>query len=133
MWFKVLSLLIMALCIGKAGFALVAPHTFYRRRRQQYSSTRIPISVFIPPIAVFCLTGVAWYATMQDYVAWSWLVTGFLTLISVLAVVNLFRWSRHRVALLAAIAEEQATYRQQVDVGLLSIAGAFAVLGLIVF
>ncbi len=133
MWFKVLSLLIMALCIGKATIALGAPHTFYRLRRRQYASATIPGSILLPPLAVLMLASVAWYATLLHYTAWGWIVTGFLTLISLLAVVNLFRWSQHRMQLLAAIAEEQAPSRQRVDVGLLVVGLLFGALGIVVF
>ncbi|MDP9311020.1 MAG: hypothetical protein M3R24_09045 [Chloroflexota bacterium] len=60
-------------------------------------------------------------------------MTSFLTLISLLAVANLVRWSQHRMELLAAIADEQASYLQRVDIGLLSVGCLFGMLGMIVF
>ncbi len=73
------------------------------------------------------------YATLLHNIAWGWIVTSFLTLISLLAVANLVRWSQHRMELLAAIADEQASYLQRVDIGLLSVGCLFGMLGMIVF
>jgi hypothetical protein len=133
MTFKVLSLLIMALCLVKGSSALFAPRIFYQLRRQQYASPTIPASVFLPPIGIGILMIAAWYATFWQYVAWSWIVTGFLTIISLLAVVNLLRWPQHRTKLLASIAEDQSQYRRQVDSGLLGLGTMFGLLGIIVF
>ncbi|HEX6290105.1 MAG TPA: hypothetical protein VFZ66_12985 [Herpetosiphonaceae bacterium] len=133
MWFKVLSLLIALLCLGKAGTALLIPQTFYRRRRQQYASTRIPLSVLIPPALILVLAGLAWYATIAHYVAWSWLVTGFLTPIALLGVVNLLRWPQHRRRLQAAITEAQAAQLRRADLAILGLSALFGLLGVMVF
>jgi hypothetical protein len=123
----------MGLCLAKAGSALLAPQVFYRLRRQQYASSTIPVSVYLPPFGVGLLALTAWYATFSQYAAWSWIVTGFLTVVSLLAMINLLRWSQHRIRLLDSIAEDQAAYRRQVDVGLLGIGTVFGILGFIVF
>lgn len=133
MAFKVLSLSIIALCLAKASIALIAPHKFYQLRRQQYASSTIPASVFFPPIGIGVLTIAAWYATFSHYEARSWIVTDFLTVISLLAIGNLLRWNQHRTKLLASIAESQAEYRRQVDSGLLGLSVLLGLLGLIMF
>lgn len=133
MWFKVLSLMTAAICFGKGFVALLAPRAFYNRRRLQYASARIPKSVLVPPLVMLGLASVAWYATFVHYAPWSWLVTGFLSLISIMGVANLRRWSQHRVELLGAIAEEQADYRTNVDLLIIGLGSCFAVLALLVF
>ncbi len=131
MWFNVLSLLIALICFVKAGTALLAPDTFYNRRRQQYASAAVPRSVLVVPMLMLMLTGIAWYAALYHYVDWSWLVTGFLSATSLLALVNICRWPAHRVKLLAAIGEEHAERRTYVDVGMLGLGSVFGVLGVI--
>ena len=133
MWFKALSLVIAAICLGKGCAALLAPQVFYGRRRQQYASARIPLSVLVLPIVMLSLTLIAWYATIMHHTAWSWLLTGFLTLISILGAVNLVRWSRHRLQLLNAIAEEQARGRMNVDLVIVGLGVFFTLLALRVF
>lgn len=133
MWFQVLSLLIAGVCIGKAVVALMAPTRFYGFRQRQYSAARLPWSIFLAPAFVLALTVVAWYATVMHYVAWGWIVTAVLTFFAAMAMVNLRRWSRHRMALLHKINVAQAETRQQVDGGILLFGSLFLALALFVY
>ncbi len=132
MVFKLLSLLIALLCLGKASTALLAPHLFYRRRRQQYESAVRPRSIFIVPMLVWLLTAAAWYALVFHYQPEGWIVTGFLSVIALLALRNLWRWRTHRAALLDAIQETNAAYRRRFDVVLFIIGSMFMLLGVVV-
>lgn len=132
MWFKLISLALAALCLGKAALALAAPGLFYRLRLAQYGSARLPWSIFLAPAYVLALAALAWYATLFHYAAWGWLVTGFLTLVAALAVVNLLRWQRHRATVAAAIAGRPAE-RASFDLGLGALGAAFLALALLVY
>lgn len=59
--------------------------------------------------------------------------SGFLTLVSLVGVANLRRWSQHRVKLLSTIAEEQAHRRTNADLVIVGLGGAFTALTLLVF
>jgi hypothetical protein len=132
MWFKLISLALATLCLGKAVIALAAPQLFYRLRLAQYGSTRLPWTIFLAPTYVLALTALAWYATVFHYAPWGWLLTLFLTLVGALAVVNLLRWSQHRAVVAAAITErpiERATF----DAGLGVLGAVFIALALFVY
>lgn len=132
MWFKVISIALAALCLGKACVALAAPQVFYRLRLAQYGSARLPWTIFFAPAYVLTLAVLAWYATFAHSVPWGWLLTLFLTLVSFLAVANLLRWSQHRAAVAAAIAERPVE-RARFDVGLGALGVAFLALAIFVY
>ena len=83
--------------------ALVVPRRFYAVRERQYASESLPPKLLVAPLVVVALTLVAWYATLVDYRPWGWLVTGFLTVVSCLAVDHVFRWTSHRQRMLQAV------------------------------
>lgn len=132
MWFKFISIALAALCLGKAGIALAVPGFFYQLRLAQYRSARLPWSIFLAPAYVLTLAALAWYATLYHYTAWGWLLTLFLTLIGSLSVVNLLRWSQHRMAV-AGVIVERPVERAKFDVGLGILGITFVSLAVLVY
>ena len=64
----------------------------------------------------------SWYATFTQYQPWSRIVTSFTTIIALLALVNLTRWSSHRHKV-GSLIETHPQKRVAVD-------GALVVIGL---
>ena len=130
MWFKILGLVIAVALLGKATVALVAARRFYALRQRQYASASLPRKLVVAPALVIALTLVAWYATFFHYRPWGWVITGFLTLLSCMAVDHLLRWRRHREAMLKVVTSSRVW---QFDCLLLAVGVAFAALALLVF
>lgn len=130
MWFQVLSLVIGAALLGKATIALTARRRFYAVRQRQYATESLPTKLLVAPAMVVALTLVAWYATIFHYQPWGWVVTGFLTALSCMAVDHVFRWSRHRQAMLAVVTNPKVW---QVDCLLLVVGSGFVALALLVY
>ena len=114
MSFKILSMILGLLCLAKGVIALIIPARFYERRRQQYSSERMPIGLRIIPFIVLTFVCFCWYATLFHYVKWGWVVTAFVTAVAALSLENTFKWSRHRIRMLKAI--DYAENYRRVDV-----------------
>ena len=70
---------------------------------RQYASASLPPKLLVAPVVVVALTLVAWYATIFHYQPWSWVVTGFLTALSCLAIDHVFRWQSHRQRMLKVV------------------------------
>jgi hypothetical protein len=116
--------------LGKAAVALTAPRRFYARRQQQYSSETLPPKLLIPAAAVLILTLAAWFATVFHYRPWGWIVTGFLSVLSCLALHHLFQWTKHRQAMLKVVANPKV---KRVDYVLLAVGLGFLALALFVY
>ena len=130
MWFRVLSLVIAVALLGKAAIALAARRRFYAARQRQYTSESLPTKTLIAPAVVVGLTLLAWYATIFHYQPWGGIVTGFLTALSCMAVDHVFRWARHRQAMLKVVTNPKVW---QFDCLLLAVGSGFAVLALLVY
>lgn len=131
--FAMISFLIALPCLLKGVTALVMPDRFYHwRRTTQYGSEKVPPSVLVMPGFIALLAGASWYALFTQYHAWGWIVTGFTTLVALLAVVNLSRWSSHRKKVGQAI-DTQPDKRIAVDGLLVSLGIAFLALGIFVY
>lgn len=130
--YQAISLILAAICLLKAGTALLRPAQFYGWRTGQYASTRVPTVVLIVPTLVVGLALTAWYATLFHYQAWGWIVTAFTTIIALLAIANLSRWSAHRETTRNAI-ETQPETRILVDVVILLLGVFFAALAVFVY
>ena len=130
MWFQVLSLVIAAALLGKATIALIARRWFYAIRQRQYATESLPTKLLVAPAVVVALTLVAWYATIFHYQPWGWVVTGFLTALSCMAVDHVFRWSSHRQAMLKAVTNPKVW---QVDCLLMVVGSGFVALALLVY
>jgi len=130
MWFRGLSLAIAVALLVKATVALTVPQRFYARRRQQYSSETLPSRLLIPPAIVLTMTLAAWFATLFHYQTWGWLVTGFLSALSCLALHHLCRWPEHRQAMLKLVSNPKV---KLIDYLLLSVGLAFLALALFVY
>jgi hypothetical protein len=111
---------------------LLLPDRFYGWRQQQYASVSIPRVVLIMPSLFVLLAGASWYATFFDYQPWSWVTTGFTSLIASLSVLNLGRWSTHRQKTGKAIATQPQT-RTGVDVTILVLGLLFLYLAIFVY
>lgn len=122
MWFRVLSFVI--------AVALTASRRFYARRREQHSPETLPSKLLIPPAVVLTLTLAAWFATIFHYQSWGWIVTGFLSVLSCLALHHLFRWAEHRRAMLKLVANPKV---KQFDYLLLAVGLGFLALSLFVY
>jgi hypothetical protein len=103
MWFAVLSLIIGVALMIKAGIALAAPQRFYAVRQRQFASDVLSRKLLIAPAMVIALALGAWYATIFHYRPWGWVVTGFLTALSCMSGDHVFRWSKHRQAMMKAV------------------------------
>ena len=130
MWFQVLSLVIAVALLGKATIALTARRRFYAIRQRQYAAESLPTKLLVAPAVVVALTLVAWYATIFHYQPWGWVVTGFLTALSCMSVDHVFRWSRHRQAMLAVVTNPKVW---QVDCLLMVVGSGFVALALLVY
>ena len=130
MWFWVLSLVIGVALVAKATVALVAPRRFYAVRERQYASESLPPKLLVAPLVVVALTLAAWYATLFDYRPWGWLVTGFLTAVSCLAVDHVFRWASHRQRMLKAVRSPHVWW---IDCLLLAVGAGFVALAWMVY
>ena len=130
MWFQFLSLLIATALIGKASIALVWRQRFYAVRSRQYDSDSLPFKLLVAPTIVGALTLIAWYATIFYYQSAAWIVTGFLTALSLMAFDHLFRWRRHRQVMLKVVTNPQIWL---IDCMLLIIGAAFLALALLVY
>ena len=130
MWFRVLSLVIATALLGKASIALAARRRFYAERQRQYASASLPPKLFIAPVVVVAVTLVAWYATIFHYQPWAWIVTGSLTAVSCMAVDHVFRWERHRQAMLKVVTNPKVW---QFDCLLLAVGSGFVALALLVY
>jgi len=126
MWFKVISILIAAVCLLKAGIGLLAPVYFYRVRERHYRASRIPLAVLTVVGSLVTLTAIAWYATFTADVRFGWIVTAFLTAVAILAIVNLTRWDLHRQT--AMIAVRSVAKRRAVDILLITFGIGFLML-----
>ena len=129
-WFKVLSLLIAVALLGKAAVALAARGRFYAARQRQYSTENLPPKLLIAPVLVLTLTVVAAYAALFHYRPWGWIVVGFLTLLSAMAIDHVLRWRSHRIAMLKVVESAKVW---QVDCVLLALGLAFAALAVFVY
>jgi len=130
MWFKVLGLVIAVALLVKANIALAMPRQFYAVRQRQYASDSLPRKLLVAPVLVVALTLAAWYATFFHYRPWGWVVTGFLTLLSCMAVDHVLRWRRHRQAMLKVVTSSKVW---QIDCLLMAVGVAFAALALFVY
>lgn len=130
MWFQALSFVIAAALLVKATVALIIPGRFYATRRRQYDSTSMPPELLVPPLIIFSVTSVAWYATVFHYRPWGWIVTGAVTLLCSLSLHNLLRWRRHRQAMSNVVAHPHVW---MIDCLLLVLGSGFAALGLWVY
>ena len=130
MRFQVLSLLIAMALLVKATVALIAPRRFYARRREQYCSESLPPKLLIPPTVVLALALASWFATIFHYQPWAWLVTGFLSVLSILSLHHVFFWKSHRQAMLKVVTNTRVTH---VDCLLLAAGLVFLSLALFVF
>ena len=130
MWFRVLSLVIAVALLSKAAIALAARRRFYAARQRQYMSDSLLPKTLVAPAVVVGLTLIAWYATIFHYQPWSWVVTGFLTAISCMVVDHVFRWARHRQAMLKVVTNPNVW---QFDYLLLAVGSGFVVLALLVY
>lgn len=130
MWFQVLSLVIAAALLGKATIALTARRWFYAIRQRQYATESLPTKLLVAPAVIVALTLVAWYATIFHYQPWGWVVTGFFTALSCMAVDHVLRWSRHRQAMLAVVTNPKVWL---VDCLLMVVGSGFVALALLVY
>ena len=130
MWFQFLSLLIATALIGKASIALATRQRFYAVRSRQYVSESLPLKLLVGPIVVGALTLVAWYATIFHYQPAAWVVTGFLTALSLMAFDHVFRWKRHRQAMLKVVTNPNVWL---IDCVLLAFGVGFVALALLVY
>jgi hypothetical protein len=130
MWFRVLSLVLAAALVGKASIALASRRRFYAERQSQYASASVPPKLLIPPVVVVTVTLVAWYATLFHYQPWAWVVTGSLTALACLAIDHVFRWERHRRAMLKVVTNPKVW---QVDCLLLAAGLGFLALAVLVY
>lgn len=130
--FQIISLIIAVLALLKSTAGLLLPDKFYGWRRQQYASVSLPPMVLVMPSLFVLLAGTAWYATLFHYQPWGWMVTGFTTLIALLGVLNLSRWSTHRQKTGQAI-DTQPQTRTGVDVTILILGLLFVFLAFFVY
>jgi len=130
MWFRILSILIGTALVGKSVIALVAPKRFYGARQRQYSSPAMPRKLLAGPMIVAAMTAASFYATIYHYVAWGWIVTTFLTGLLIMAIDHLFRWARHREAMLRVVGSPKV---RRVDWCLLALGAGFLNLGVFVY
>ncbi len=130
MWFKILSFFIATALLGKATVALMVPVRFYASRQRQYASASLPLKLMVAPAFVIAITLLAWHATVFHYRPWGWVVTGFLTLLSCMAVDHLMRWEQHREAMLKVVANPKVW---QFDCLLLVLGGCFVALGVLAY
>jgi hypothetical protein len=130
MWFRILSLVIAAALLGKAAIALAAPRQFYAVRQRQYASESLPPKLLIAPVVVVAVTLVAWYATLFHYQPWGWVVTSSLTALSCMAVDHVFRWERHRQAMLKVVKNPKVWL---FDCLLLAVGSGFVALAVLVY
>ncbi len=130
MWFPILSFVIAVALLVKAAVALTASRRFYSRRQQQYASETLPSRLLIPPVLVLALTLAAWFATLLHYRPWGWLVTGFLSVLSCMALHHVFHWAKHRQAMLKVVANPNV---KQFDYLLLAAGFGFLALSLFVY
>ena len=130
MWFQFLSLLIATALIGKASIALATRQEFYAARSRQYVSESFSLKLLIGPIIVGALTLVAWYATLFHYRSAAWVVTGFLTALSCMALDHVFRWKKHRQVMLKVVTNQNVWL---IDCMLLAVGTGFVALALLVY
>ena len=130
MWFRALSLLIAAVLLAKAAIALTAGRRFYAIRQRQYATESLPPKLLVAPALVLTLTAAAAYAALFHYRPWGWVVVGFLTLLSAMALDHVIRWRSHRLAMLKVVESPKVW---QVDCVLLALGSAFAALALFVY
>ena len=130
MWFQVLSLLIATALIGKASIALARQQCFYAARKRQYASESLFLKLLVGPTVVGALTLVAWYATIFHYRSGAWIVTGFLTTLSCMAIHHVFRWKSHRQVMLQLATNPNVWL---IDCGLLALGAGFVALALLVY
>ena len=131
MSFKILSLVLALMCLTKGIVALTIPTRFYERRQRQYASERIPGIVLLMSAILIGLLALVWYATWFHYVRWGWVVTGFVTSVSLLSLDNVFRWSKHRARMLRVIEFAQRT--RYVDGCIVALGIAFLLLSIFVY
>ncbi len=130
--FQIISLLIAIPCLLKAVTALLKADQFYGWRKQQYATATVPPIVLVMPTFAAVLAIAAWYATLFHYQAGGWIVTTFATLIAMIGLVNLSRWSTHRQKVGQAIATQPAK-RKAVDITILLLGLFFVGLALFVY
>jgi hypothetical protein len=129
-WFRTLSLLIAAALLVKALVALTARRRFYAIRQRQYATESLPPKFLIAPALVLALTALSAYASLFHYRPWGWVVVGFLTLLSAMALDHVLRWRVHRLAMLKVVESPKVW---QVDCVLLALGSAFAALAVFVY
>ena len=130
MSFRILSLVIGAALLAKATAALAMSDQFYAVRRRQYASESLPPKLLVAPAVVAILAVAAWYATIFHYRPWGWIVTGFLTALTIMATDHVFRWQSHRRAMLKAVTNPNVW---KLDCFLLILGAVFVALGLLVY
>jgi hypothetical protein len=130
MWFQFLSLLIAIALIGKASIALAKRQKFYAARSRQYDSESLSFKLLVAPTIVGTLTLIAWYATIFSYQSAAWVVTGFLTALSLMAFDHVFRWRRHGQVMLKVVTNPQIWL---IDCMLPIVGAAFLALALLVY
>jgi hypothetical protein len=130
MWFQFLSLLIATALIGKASISLATRQRFYAARTRQYAADSLSFKLLVAPTVVGALTLVAWYATIFHYRPAAWVVTGFLTALSCMAFDHVFRWKRHRQAMLKVVTNPNVWL---IDCVLLAVGAGFVALALLVY
>ena len=126
MWFRALSFLIAAALLIKAAVALAMPERFYATRRRQYASDSRPTELLVPPVIVFSVTAIAWYAALFHYRPWGWIVTAALTGLCCLSLDHLVRWRQHRATMSKIVSSPRVSL---VDYALLVVGAGFAALG----
>jgi len=129
-WFRVLSLVIGTVLLAKATVALMVPGRFYAARQRQFASKSSPSQLLVAPAVVVALTVVAWYATIFHDRPWGWVVTALLTGLACMSVHHVFRWERHREAMLKAVTDPNVSLFDWI---LLAAGSVFMALALLVY
>lgn len=92
MIFKVICYILATTALIKGLVGLFAHETLYGWAEKHYSKTKKSATVQVMVAYAFIILILTWYATIFDYVQYGWIITVFISLMSIKTFTLIFKW-----------------------------------------
>jgi|AntRauTorcE11898_2_1112593.scaffolds.fasta_scaffold23077_2 hypothetical protein len=92
MLFQVICYILATTALIKGLTGLFAHETLYGWAEKHYSETKKSATVQVMVAYAFIILILTWYATLFDYVKYGWIITVFISLMSIKTLTLIFKW-----------------------------------------
>lgn len=92
MVFKIICYILATTALLKGLVGIFAHETLYSWAEKHYSKTKKSATVKILVAYAFIILILTWYGTVFDYVKYGWIVTVFISLMSIKTFTLMFKW-----------------------------------------